>query len=46
MLPPASIWMVFVGCRLISSPLIALNAVEEGGFFKRLWHALLMWWAE
>jgi D-alanyl-D-alanine carboxypeptidase (penicillin-binding protein 5/6) len=26
------------------SPLVALEAVEEGGFFKRLWHELLMWW--
>ncbi|HEU4773151.1 MAG TPA: D-alanyl-D-alanine carboxypeptidase family protein [Lysobacter sp.] len=25
-------------------PLVALAAVEEGGFFKRLWHELLMWW--
>ena len=24
--------------------LVALQAVEEGGFFKRLWHSLLMWW--
>ena len=22
----------------------ALEAVEEAGFFKRLWHELLMWW--
>ena len=25
-------------------PLIALQAVEEAGFFKRLWHEFLMWW--
>jgi serine-type D-Ala-D-Ala carboxypeptidase (penicillin-binding protein 5/6) len=25
-------------------PLIALNAVEAGGFFKRLWDELMMWW--
>src|SRR5688572_1847751 len=25
-------------------PLVALNAVEEGGFFKRLWDELWMWW--
>jgi D-alanyl-D-alanine carboxypeptidase (penicillin-binding protein 5/6) len=25
-------------------PLVALEAVEEAGFFKRLWHELLMWW--
>lgn len=25
-------------------PLVAINAIEQGGFFKRLWHELLMWW--
>jgi D-alanyl-D-alanine carboxypeptidase (penicillin-binding protein 5/6) len=25
-------------------PLVALNAVEEGGFFKRMWDELMMWW--
>jgi D-alanyl-D-alanine carboxypeptidase (penicillin-binding protein 5/6) len=25
-------------------PLVALEAVEQAGFFKRLWHAFLMWW--
>ncbi|KIQ98342.1 D-alanyl-D-alanine carboxypeptidase family protein [Lysobacter sp. A03] len=25
-------------------PLVALQAVERAGFFKRLWHELLMWW--
>ena len=25
-------------------PLVALADVEKGGFFKRLWHELLMWW--
>jgi serine-type D-Ala-D-Ala carboxypeptidase (penicillin-binding protein 5/6) len=32
------------GKVVASAPLVALNAVEEGGFFKRLWHELLMWW--
>ena len=32
------------GKLVAQSPLVALNAVEEGGFFKRLWHELLMWW--
>ena len=32
------------GKEVASAPLVALQAVEEGGFFKRLWHALLMWW--
>ena len=34
------------GKVVAQSPLVALEAVEEGGFFRRLWHALLMWWAE
>ena len=34
------------GKLVAQSPLIALNAVEEGGFFKRLWHELLMWWQD
>lgn len=25
-------------------PLVAIEAVEQAGFFKRLWHELLMWW--
>ena len=25
-------------------PLVAVNAVEEGGFFKRLWDEFWMWW--
>ncbi|WP_058835726.1 D-alanyl-D-alanine carboxypeptidase family protein [Luteimonas abyssi] len=25
-------------------PLVALDAIEQAGFFKRLWHELLMWW--
>ena len=32
------------GKEVASAPLVALQAVEEGGFFKRLWHSLLMWW--
>lgn len=34
------------GKVVAEAPLVALQAVEEGGFFKRLWHSLLMWWAE
>ena len=34
------------GKVIAQSPLVALNAVEEGGFFKRLWHELLMWWQD
>lgn len=25
-------------------PLVALEAVQQAGFFKRLWHEFLMWW--
>ena len=25
-------------------PLVAIDGVERAGFFKRLWHELLMWW--
>lgn len=32
------------GKVVAQAPLVALAAVEEGGFFKRLWHDLLMWW--
>ncbi len=32
------------GKRVASAPLVAMQAVEEAGFFKRLWHELLMWW--
>ncbi len=26
------------------APLVAMSAVEEGGFFKRLWDSFWMWW--
>ena len=32
------------GKEIASAPLVALQAVEEGGFFKRLWDAFMMWW--
>ena len=32
------------GKVIAQRPLVALNAVEEGGFFKRLWDELMMWW--
>ncbi|MGY0797479.1 D-alanyl-D-alanine carboxypeptidase family protein [Lysobacter sp. A286] len=32
------------GKVIAERPLVALAAIEEGGFFKRLWHELLMWW--
>ena len=32
------------GKVIAQRPLIALNAVEQGGFFKRLWDEFWMWW--
>ncbi|KAF1687858.1 D-alanyl-D-alanine carboxypeptidase family protein [Pseudoxanthomonas taiwanensis] len=32
------------GKALAEAPLVATAAVEEGGFFKRLWDAFWMWW--
>lgn len=32
------------GKVIAQAPLVAIDGVAEGGFFKRLWHELLMWW--
>ena len=32
------------GKVVAEAPLVAVQAVEEGGFFKRLWDAFWMWW--
>ena len=32
------------GKVVAQAPLVAINAVEEGGFFRRLWDAFWMWW--
>ncbi len=32
------------GKLVAQAPLVALNAVEQGGFFRRLWDSLMMWW--
>lgn len=32
------------GKVVAQAPLVAVNAVEEAGFFKRLWDAFWMWW--
>ncbi|HSR65559.1 MAG TPA: D-alanyl-D-alanine carboxypeptidase family protein [Xanthomonadaceae bacterium] len=32
------------GKLVATRPLVALEAVNEGGFFKRLWDELMMWW--
>ena len=36
--------VVLDGKVIAERPLVALQAVEEAGFFKRLWHEFLMWW--
>ncbi|MEI2453690.1 D-alanyl-D-alanine carboxypeptidase family protein [Lysobacter firmicutimachus] len=36
---------VMLGGKVVAQrPLVALAAVEEGGFFKRLWDEFWMWW--
>ena len=32
------------GKLVAQAPLVALNAVEQGGFIRRLWDSLMMWW--
>jgi D-alanyl-D-alanine carboxypeptidase (penicillin-binding protein 5/6) len=39
-----SVRVMLGGKVLAQRPLVALDGVEEAGFFKRLWHELLMWW--
>ncbi|MDE2407970.1 MAG: D-alanyl-D-alanine carboxypeptidase [Xanthomonadaceae bacterium] len=39
-----SVKVMLNGKQVAQAPLVALEAVEEGGFFKRLWDDLMMWW--
>lgn len=32
------------GKVVAQAPLVAVDGVEQGGFFKRLWDAFMMWW--
>ncbi|MGN6513586.1 MAG: D-alanyl-D-alanine carboxypeptidase family protein [Lysobacteraceae bacterium] len=32
------------GKVIATRPLVALESVDQGGFFKRLWDELMMWW--
>jgi serine-type D-Ala-D-Ala carboxypeptidase (penicillin-binding protein 5/6) len=32
------------GKLVVEAPLVAVEGVAQAGFFKRLWHELLMWW--
>ena len=34
------------GKLIAQRPLVAIAAIEQAGFFNRLWHELLMWWGE
>jgi D-alanyl-D-alanine carboxypeptidase (penicillin-binding protein 5/6) len=34
------------GKVIAQRPLVAIDAVEQGGFFKRLWDEFWMWWGE
>ena len=36
--------VVLDGKVIAQRPLVAINAVEQGGFFKRLWDEFWMWW--
>jgi serine-type D-Ala-D-Ala carboxypeptidase (penicillin-binding protein 5/6) len=36
--------VVLDGKVIAQRPLVAINTVEEGGFFKRLWDEFWMWW--
>lgn len=39
-----SVKVTLDGKVVAERPLVALNAVEQGGFFKRLWDEFWMWW--
>ena len=40
-----SVKVTLDGKVIATTPLVALEAVEQGGFFKRLWDEIRMWWA-
>jgi D-alanyl-D-alanine carboxypeptidase (penicillin-binding protein 5/6) len=39
-----SVKIALAGKVIVERPLVALEAVEQGGFFKRLWDEFWMWW--
>ena len=39
-----SVKVTLDGKVIATAPLVALEAVEKGGFFKRLWDEIRMWW--
>ena len=32
------------GKQIAEVPLVAIDAVDQGGFFRRLWDSLILWW--
>ena len=42
--PIGTLKVTLDGKVVAEAPLVAVAAVEEAGFFKRLWHSFLMWW--
>ena len=32
------------GKQIAEAPLVAIEAVDQGGFFRRLWDSLVLWW--
>jgi len=42
--PIGTVKVTLDGNLITEQPLIALEGVEEGGFFKRLWDEIAVWW--
>ncbi|HHW4679780.1 MAG TPA: D-alanyl-D-alanine carboxypeptidase family protein [Xylella sp.] len=42
--PVGKVKVILDGKVVAQAPLVAVAAVEKGGFFKRLWDAFWMWW--
>ncbi|RNF82826.1 D-alanyl-D-alanine carboxypeptidase family protein [Montanilutibacter psychrotolerans] len=42
--PIGTVRILLDGKVIAQRPLVAIAAIEQAGFFKRLWHELLMWW--
>jgi len=42
--PVGTVTVSLDGQSVAQVPLVTLQAVERGGFFKRLWDALVLWW--
>lgn len=39
-----SIKLSLDGKQIAETPLVAIDAVDQGGFFRRLWDSLVLWW--